>query len=105
MDTNLSEKDKTELVKFIDDILYHDEGKGLVIVPFRGFALSEKYEELEEMENEVKLLLNKLEKISKTAIKKYEALLDENTEPMPTVGVQLDVDRDELRKIRSQLAA
>ena len=105
MDTNLSEKDKIELTKFIDNILYFANGKNTAAIPFRSFDLSAKYEELEEMEMEVELLIKKLGQISKTAITKYELQTNSDPNILDVWGVELQIDPNELKRIRSLLAS
>lgn len=105
MNINLSEKDKTELTKFIDNILYFANGKNTAAIPFRSFDLSAKYEDLEEMEMEAELLIKKLQQISKSAISKYELQTSSDPNMLDVWGVKMQIDPNELKRIRSLLVS
>lgn len=103
-----SQKEKSELLQFIEEILYYADGKNEATISFDSFTCNKKYKHSDDKTDELTLLINKANKFVSGSIYEFDFYFDNSAEPFSSegfVGLALKFDHDKIENVRKILAA
>ncbi len=108
MGVAILQKEREEILKFIEDIFHYLNGKNQGYVPFTGFSLWDKHRDWREVKNEAWLIIGKIKHIKQGAILKVEVRDEVSIEAVfagapSETGLYFEIDPKKLESIRAQL--